>query len=191
MNNTCICGKIGSKQCSRCHIQRYCSIDCQKNDWVKHKNICTIPEILPGNTSKKTSAEILEYIKGHISSRWNMNKMIDELSNMLKRNPDDDDHGYMFLISKPKTTSLSYWTFLVCYHIDTPNTLYMAISDSPDGIIGTLRVATHMISKRNIVYRRDNKIDKEIMFVPEPNLEKNTYIHYDWNTGKDLGTISL
>jgi hypothetical protein len=33
------CGKIGVKllQCARCHIQHYCSPECQKGDWRLHK----------------------------------------------------------------------------------------------------------------------------------------------------------
>jgi hypothetical protein len=27
-------------RCGQCHITRYCSKDCQKKDWVKHKQMC-------------------------------------------------------------------------------------------------------------------------------------------------------
>ena len=28
------------KRCSRCRAATYCSVDCQRNDWVKHKTMC-------------------------------------------------------------------------------------------------------------------------------------------------------
>ena len=28
------------KDCSRCHVAKYCSVECQKKDWPKHKDIC-------------------------------------------------------------------------------------------------------------------------------------------------------
>jgi len=37
----CICGKIAPKKCSRCKVQRYCSKECQRDDWNEHKKICS------------------------------------------------------------------------------------------------------------------------------------------------------
>ncbi|TCD62461.1 hypothetical protein EIP91_006831 [Steccherinum ochraceum] len=36
------CGRIASslKQCNDCHMVRYCSAECQRNDWPKHKESC-------------------------------------------------------------------------------------------------------------------------------------------------------
>jgi hypothetical protein len=39
-DQTCQCGKIASKQCSRCKKEFYCSTQCQKSDWATHKKKC-------------------------------------------------------------------------------------------------------------------------------------------------------
>lgn len=42
--NTCrVCGKTSSKQCVKCRIATYCSVDCQKTDWkLQHKHTCAL-----------------------------------------------------------------------------------------------------------------------------------------------------
>mmetsp|Transcript_20515 Transcript_20515/g.43364 ORF Transcript_20515/g.43364 Transcript_20515/m.43364 type:complete len:143 (+) Transcript_20515:93-521(+) len=35
-----VCQKEASKRCSRCNQAWYCSAECQKNDWKKHKSVC-------------------------------------------------------------------------------------------------------------------------------------------------------
>ncbi|KAJ6617517.1 hypothetical protein B0H10DRAFT_1797148 [Mycena sp. CBHHK59/15] len=30
------------KQCSRCELTRYCSVDCQRTDWSRHKDCCKV-----------------------------------------------------------------------------------------------------------------------------------------------------
>jgi ankyrin repeat protein len=35
-----VCSKNGTLKCSACGIARYCSIECQKNAWKKHKKEC-------------------------------------------------------------------------------------------------------------------------------------------------------
>ena len=35
-----VCSKKGSKKCSNCKLQFYCSKQCQKKDWKNHKAIC-------------------------------------------------------------------------------------------------------------------------------------------------------
>jgi hypothetical protein len=35
-----LCLKPATKVCSRCHFYRYCSLECQKKDWPKHKVDC-------------------------------------------------------------------------------------------------------------------------------------------------------
>lgn len=34
------CGKEGSKKCGRCKYEVYCSPECQKVDWTRHKQLC-------------------------------------------------------------------------------------------------------------------------------------------------------
>ena len=36
----CTCGKPGNQRCGNCKHQRYCSKECQKNDWENHKKVC-------------------------------------------------------------------------------------------------------------------------------------------------------
>eukprot|EP01102_Stenamoeba_stenopodia_P022920 TRINITY_DN9731_c0_g1_i1.p1 TRINITY_DN9731_c0_g1~~TRINITY_DN9731_c0_g1_i1.p1 ORF type:complete len:332 (+),score=63.75 TRINITY_DN9731_c0_g1_i1:42-998(+) len=36
----CVCGAAGKKVCGGCKQQRYCSIECQKQDWTNHKLHC-------------------------------------------------------------------------------------------------------------------------------------------------------
>ncbi|KAJ7129322.1 hypothetical protein C8R44DRAFT_75213 [Mycena epipterygia] len=44
-NDLCYrCNKPGDpklRKCARCHVARYCSPECQKNDWKLHKPVCT------------------------------------------------------------------------------------------------------------------------------------------------------
>jgi ankyrin repeat protein len=34
------CSKEGTKKCSRCHTVYYCSLECQKSHWKRHKLVC-------------------------------------------------------------------------------------------------------------------------------------------------------
>ena len=34
------CGTLAKKHCSKCGMNKYCSVKCQKEDWVNHKLIC-------------------------------------------------------------------------------------------------------------------------------------------------------
>lgn len=36
----CKCGKEAPLICGKCKLERYCSRECQKEDWKKHKDIC-------------------------------------------------------------------------------------------------------------------------------------------------------
>lgn len=42
LNSVCLCGKESKKRCSKCGIKGYCSVECQKKDWVNHKNECAV-----------------------------------------------------------------------------------------------------------------------------------------------------
>ena len=35
-----VCKKSGNKQCARCKSVKYCSAECQRKDWLMHKNKC-------------------------------------------------------------------------------------------------------------------------------------------------------
>lgn len=35
-----VCSQIGKHKCSRCKIRRYCSTECQRSDWPRHKSEC-------------------------------------------------------------------------------------------------------------------------------------------------------
>jgi ankyrin repeat protein len=35
-----VCGRFAEIVCFRCALQRYCSTDCQRDDWPRHKRVC-------------------------------------------------------------------------------------------------------------------------------------------------------
>ncbi len=39
-NHKCLCGKTANNQCGNCNIERYCSRECQIEDWKNHKIQC-------------------------------------------------------------------------------------------------------------------------------------------------------
>lgn len=40
-NSNCeVCGKKSTSTCGKCKLTRYCSKECQRKDWKKHKNLC-------------------------------------------------------------------------------------------------------------------------------------------------------
>jgi hypothetical protein len=41
------CDKIGSRDCSGCLKESYCSEKCQKKDWKAHKSLCTMIQMMP------------------------------------------------------------------------------------------------------------------------------------------------
>eukprot|EP01102_Stenamoeba_stenopodia_P002611 TRINITY_DN1246_c0_g1_i1.p1 TRINITY_DN1246_c0_g1~~TRINITY_DN1246_c0_g1_i1.p1 ORF type:complete len:430 (-),score=91.53 TRINITY_DN1246_c0_g1_i1:978-2177(-) len=62
----CVCGKPGSKVCGGCRVTKYCSAECQKADWPKHKLLCGKPvvpvqqtQIVPREQYKDAERELL------------------------------------------------------------------------------------------------------------------------------------
>ena len=39
-NMNCICGLPNQRYCGKCKREMYCSRNCQKKDWKKHKRNC-------------------------------------------------------------------------------------------------------------------------------------------------------
>lgn len=39
-HSKCICGKIPMKYCAKCMSKKYCSVECQREDWKRHKLEC-------------------------------------------------------------------------------------------------------------------------------------------------------
>lgn len=46
------CGKLTNKKCSICKCAYYCSKECQKNNWILHKEECTSFPISYTNTNQ-------------------------------------------------------------------------------------------------------------------------------------------
>ena len=80
MEGKCIvscCGKAASKCCGSCGLVRYCSVECQKDDWKKHhkKEECVNMKIL--RTVPLTEKEIFN-VTDKISSMCRRLKTIGE-----------------------------------------------------------------------------------------------------------------
>jgi len=54
-----VCCSLGAKPCARCKLTFYCSAECQKSAWKKHKKTCKAPKIPPA-----TEAELRTLHKG-------------------------------------------------------------------------------------------------------------------------------
>jgi len=54
-----VCSSLGAKPCARCKRTFYCSSECQKSAWKKHKKTCKAPTSPPA-----TEAELLTLHKG-------------------------------------------------------------------------------------------------------------------------------
>lgn len=40
----CVCHTKNGKLCARCYRVCYCSVECQRSDWTKHKQYCSPPQ---------------------------------------------------------------------------------------------------------------------------------------------------
>ncbi|XP_028400089.1 uncharacterized protein LOC114523391 [Dendronephthya gigantea] len=61
-NNCIVCGKkeMIMKRCGRCQSIFYCSIECQRSDWGKHRNNCSItktPDLVDGKMTQATKVD--------------------------------------------------------------------------------------------------------------------------------------
>jgi len=62
----CSCGQSGTKSCGRCRSKRYCSIECQKQDWAAHKLLCSsTPLEDPPGAATASSTPFTDYSLRH------------------------------------------------------------------------------------------------------------------------------
>jgi len=54
---SCICGVESKFICGNCKVKKYCSVNCQKEDWKEHKKIC---KLLSTNSNSESSKRDLE-----------------------------------------------------------------------------------------------------------------------------------
>lgn len=79
--NYCVeCHEIGSSQCGGCNNEIYCSKECQRKDWPRHKIICNTnsepQEIIPAFIADKPLQVILVLRKGILSVQMNQEDMM-------------------------------------------------------------------------------------------------------------------
>jgi hypothetical protein len=102
----CRIEQANMKKCSECKLVRYCSIKCQKTDWIKHKNECKV--------NKKSSKLLLVDFKSKIKMD---HKFLDTILNYTKLGTiifhcktwklGDDFYKYMKFYSKQQINTYS------------------------------------------------------------------------------------
>lgn len=148
--NYCIvCHKPNVKnKCSNCKIIRYCSINCQKQDWIIHRNLC------------KKNPNMIDYFT-HIFCSHNTGRR--ELDRFFEAEiPDDLDHinvafrikfpnDYNFVnaIPKPKYITLIFVKLKI-----VPKQIFFLGSDHKNGIIERISYQLPCTNK-NVLYGRD------------------------------------
>jgi len=85
----CVCGKPGHHICAKCGVRRYCSKECQKDDWPTHKLVCSVTTPIPP-TELKRAAEKCE-------------KRFSQLKTLKRRSQEDPAEVKNYLTSA-KTT---------------------------------------------------------------------------------------
>lgn len=166
-SDNCFCGKVGNKSCSNCKIQKYCSKECQKNNWKEHKKVCgEYREFIEKELKHYNNLGLNDYISEHMRIKWK-----DELEYVLERSQflmDESDLGYVthYYVTYPKgvvlndhdcndNISMDYWSFaLICTRMN-PNVIYKYSTDHKDGI--AKRFKDFYCSNDNILYEKEGE----------------------------------
>jgi hypothetical protein len=72
-NDDCENVGIGYKKCGRCNVQRYCSKQCQKTHWKKHKCVCKRLESVPSEARVKSKI-LKNAVRKNIGTLGRINK---------------------------------------------------------------------------------------------------------------------
>lgn len=148
--------------------------------------------------SIRTPVNIFSYLKEHIIDKWDLKAILCTLREYIRKHP-QEKYSSLLILSKPINDPLfktgshrpNYWTFLICYHIYAPHTLYLGFSDHPSGIAERISYTNTVITSSNILYRQNNENDGNIIFKYIISSERNIYINIDWDTGRVLGPVFL
>ena len=100
---TCVfCQEPGSKTCSKCHSVTYCSQDCQRKDWTRHKRLC-VPVVIaqvPGKGKGLLACRDIKagemILKDKIVVTWPRSNMASEeyLFNQIEALPQSDKESF-------------------------------------------------------------------------------------------------
>ena len=63
------CGAAANQSCSRCHVARYCSRDCQVGHWIIHRLTCAVGAPSPETTSRARIGVIHQGLSLHVIPR--------------------------------------------------------------------------------------------------------------------------
>ena len=98
----CPCGKKGTSRCGHCRTQCYCSTECQKKHWPKHKTVC---RHVTRKLAKTFTSEVLSAVLTHVE---NCPSTVLRLPSKIWQLVQEDDHGcFIFLaITREKFASI-------------------------------------------------------------------------------------
>jgi len=188
-NQTCFCGKVGTETCSKCKSTKYCSRECQKSDWSKHKLSC----LAVAEPKSEAVIDLFGDIKAHITKSWRL--IIMSLFKTQINNKDEYGsylvvtvpQGYLpFEKSDPKP---AYWTFCL---ITNCGKFFLLWSDHREG------VATRILSKP-LSLRSEDAVGNLITDAKMPaegvrcDLTKlnRIYAKLNWETGEFEGIFRI